>query len=131
MAPGLLAAAALWGALGVAVGALAAHALAGVVTPERLDTFATGVQYHLVHALAAALAASLAARAPGARVAAGLLLAGSVTFSGSLYALVATGAGWLGAVAPLGGAAMIAGWVTLAWAAARAVPAAADGSGRR
>jgi uncharacterized membrane protein YgdD (TMEM256/DUF423 family) len=40
-------------------------------------------------------------------------------FSGSLYALALTNAGWLGAVAPVGGAGMIAGWLCLAIGAAR------------
>lgn len=120
MASGLLTAAALWGALGVALGAFGAHALEDLVRPERLATFATGVQYHLVHALAAALAAAVAGQARAARLAAGLLLAGSLLFSGSLYALVATDLGFFGAVAPVGGAGMIAGWLLLAHAAWRA-----------
>ena len=32
-------------------------------------------------------------------------------FSGSLYALVLTGQRWLGAVTPIGGVALIAGWI--------------------
>ena len=116
-----LAVAAAWGALGVAVGAFGAHALAGSVTPERLVTFETAVRYQLLHALAAALAAVAAASYPGARTAAWLLLAGSLVFSGSLYALVATDLGGFGAVAPIGGALMIAGWLWLAWAAWRAL----------
>ncbi len=116
-----LAVAAAWGALGVAVGAFGAHALAGSVTPERLVTFETAVRYQLLHALAAALAAVAAASYPGARTAAWLLLAGSLVFSGSLYALVATDLGGFGAVAPIGGALMIAGWLWLARAGWRAL----------
>ena len=44
-----------------------------------------------------------------------LLLAGLILFSGSLYLLALTGAGWLGAITPLGGIASIAGWLTVAW----------------
>lgn len=123
MALNLLALAALWGALGVALGAFGAHALAGLVRPERLVTFATAVQYQLAHALAAGLAAAVADRVAGARPAAALLLAGSALFSGSLYALVATDVGTFGAIAPVGGAAMIAGWLALAWGAWRSSPA--------
>ena len=122
MAHGLLTAAALWGALGVAFGAFGAHALEDLVRPERLATFTTGVQYQLVHALAAAIAATVAAQIRGARLAGGLLLTGSLLFSGSLYALVATDLGLFGAVAPIGGAGMIAGWLVLAragWHAGR------------
>lgn len=119
IAPRLLALAALWGAVGVALGAFGAHALDGVVRPERLVTFETGVRYHLVHALAAGLAASLAGRVATAPLAAGLLLVGSAVFSGSLYALVATDLGLFGAIAPIGGTMLIAGWLALAWGAWR------------
>ena len=43
-----------------------------------------------------------------------LFVAGTVLFSGSLYALALTGVRWLGAITPLGGAAFLAGWVCLA-----------------
>ena len=119
IAPRLLALAALWGAVGVALGAFGAHALDGLVRPERLVTFETGVRYHLIHALAAALAASLAGRVATAPLAAGLLLVGSAVFAGSLYALVATDLGLFGAIAPLGGTLIIAGWLALAWGAWR------------
>jgi uncharacterized membrane protein YgdD (TMEM256/DUF423 family) len=42
-----------------------------------------------------------------------------VLFSGSLYALALSGQRALGAITPLGGAAFIAGWLALAWAASR------------
>jgi len=123
MAGRLLALAALWGAAGVALGAFGAHALEGQLRPERLATFETAVRYHLIHALAAGLAASLGSRVRGAPVAATLLLAGSAVFAGSLYALVATDVGTFGAIAPVGGAGMIAGWLALAWGAWRSSPA--------
>ena len=119
MAGRLLALAALWGAVGVALGAFGAHALDGLLRPERLATFETAVRYHLIHALAAGLAASLGGRVRGAALASTLLLAGSAVFAGSLYALVASDVGAFGAVAPLGGVAMIAGWLALAWGAWR------------
>ncbi|MGH7279583.1 MAG: DUF423 domain-containing protein, partial [Candidatus Rokuibacteriota bacterium] len=34
-----------------------------------------------------------------------------------LYVLTLTGQRWLGAVTPLGGAALLAGWLALGWAA--------------
>jgi len=119
MASRLLALSALWGAAGVALGAFGAHALDGLLRPERLATFETAVHYHLIHALAAGLAASLGTRVRGAPLAATLLLAGSAVFAGSLYALVATDIGAFGAVAPVGGTTMIAGWLALAWGAWR------------
>ena len=45
----------------------------------------------------------------------GLLLAGVVLFSGSLYALAISGVRILGAVTPFGGLAFIAAWVLLAY----------------
>ena len=122
----LLAIAALWGALGVALGAFGAHALEGALRPERLATFETAVRYQLLHALAAAVAALAAERAPASRHAATLLLVGSAVFSGSLYALVASDLGLFGAIAPVGGATMIAGWLVLAVAAWRAAERASS-----
>ena len=51
------------------------------------------------------------------RVVGGLLLAGTVLFSGSLYLLVATGIRALGWLTPFGGVAFMLGWLTVAWAA--------------
>jgi uncharacterized membrane protein YgdD (TMEM256/DUF423 family) len=115
----LVALGALAGALGVAAGAFGAHALADAVPPERLATFRTGATYHLAHALAAVLAGLAAAHGLGrpARAAGWLFLAGVVLFAGSLYALVLFDLPVLGAVAPLGGVALIAGWLALAFSA--------------
>lgn len=112
----LVAAAAVSGALAVALGAFGAHALDGAVAPERLATWGTGAAYHLAHSVAAVLAGVAALHRPEAARAGWLFLLGVALFSGSLYALVLTDVGALGAVAPLGGAAFIAGWGALAWA---------------
>jgi uncharacterized membrane protein YgdD (TMEM256/DUF423 family) len=53
------------------------------------------------------------------RAAGWLFIAGTLLFSGSLYALALTGTRSLGAVTPLGGLCFLAGWVTLAYAAAK------------
>ena len=55
----------------------------------------------------------------GATLACALFLTGIVLFSGSLYLLALTGVRAVGFVTPLGGAAFLAGWATLAWAALR------------
>ena len=102
---------ALLAAVTVALGAFGAHGLEGLVSEERLVTFETAVRYGMFHALGLLL---LAALGPRACRAAPLLLAGSLVFTVSLYLLVAGGPGWLGAVAPLGGALMISGWAYLA-----------------
>jgi len=94
----------------------------GSMEPERpadmLATYQTAVQYHFWHALGLLGLGALMARfedAPALAAVAWLLIAGLALFSGSLYLLALTGAEWLGAVTPLGGAALIAGWLWLVW----------------
>lgn len=97
---------------GVALGAFGAHGLRPRLTPEDLATFETGVRYQVYHALGLLAVAWIADRWPGGMVvlAARLLLLGTLIFSVSLYFLVITGPRWLGAVTPLGGVSLIAGW---------------------
>jgi len=110
---------ALSGFLSVAAGAFGAHALKRRLEPDLLAIFETGARYEMFHALALVLVGLLAARAPSATLtlAGWLFVAGTVLFSGSLYALALTGVRTLGAVTPLGGLAFLAGWLALAWAA--------------
>ncbi|HSB68598.1 MAG TPA: DUF423 domain-containing protein [Candidatus Methylomirabilis sp.] len=105
-------------ALGVAAGAFGAHILRTRVTPEMLAVFETGVRYQLIHALGLLGVAWAASRWPGAatRLAGWLFLGGTLLFSGSLYLLVLTGTLAFGAITPLGGLALIGGWLVLAWA---------------
>jgi uncharacterized membrane protein YgdD (TMEM256/DUF423 family) len=112
---------ALSAALAVAAGAFGAHGLRARLAPEMLAVFETGARYQLFHALGILAAAWASTRWPGgASAAAGwLFLAGTVLFSGSLYALALSGVRALGAVTPFGGVAFMAGWVALALAAAR------------
>jgi uncharacterized membrane protein YgdD (TMEM256/DUF423 family) len=106
----------------VAAGAFGAHGLRPRLAPEMLAVFETGARYQMYHALGLLAAGWAAARWPGtaAALAGWLFLAGTVVFSGSLYALALTGVRALGAVTPVGGVAFIAGWAALAWAALRA-----------
>ncbi len=110
---------ALAGAIGVALGAFAAHGLRGRLSPEMLAVFETGVRYHMYHALALLLTAAIMGRVTGRLiVAAGwLFTAGIVLFSGSLYLIATTGITILGAITPLGGVAFLLGWACLAIAA--------------
>jgi uncharacterized membrane protein YgdD (TMEM256/DUF423 family) len=108
-----LVAGALLAGLGVAFGAFGAHALKASLPPQALGWWQTGVQYQMWHALGLLLIGALPQARLGLPVA--LLGAGTILFSGSLYLMALTGARWLGAVTPLGGAAMIAGWALLAW----------------
>lgn len=108
--PRLVLAAAILGFLNVALGAFGAHALALAGKP--LDIWHTAVQYGLGHALAALLAALM-----GAPRAGWLFMFGAAVFSGSLYLLVLTDTPRLGAVTPLGGLGLLAGWGMLAYQA--------------
>lgn len=123
-------------ALAVAAGAFGAHALRARVEPRMLEIFETAARYQMYHALAlfavawltsrpmAGVAMGTVAGAPGAgvsfAVAAGwLFVAGTVLFSGSLYAMALTDMRALGAITPLGGLCFIVGWVCMAVAATR------------
>jgi uncharacterized membrane protein YgdD (TMEM256/DUF423 family) len=105
--------------VGVAAGAFGAHGLKNRLTPEMLATFEIGVRYQMYHALALMFVAWAQTRWPSPLTSAGgwLFVAGTLIFSGSLYVLSLTGARWLGAVTPLGGLALLAGWLCLAWVA--------------
>ncbi len=112
---------ALSGFVSVAAGAFGAHALTARLPADLLAVFDTGARYQLVHAVAIIAAAWATSRWPGggAGLAGWLFVAGTVLFSGSLYALALTGVRALGAITPIGGVAFLAGWLALAWAALR------------
>jgi uncharacterized membrane protein YgdD (TMEM256/DUF423 family) len=100
----------------VAGGAFGAHALRARLTPEYLAVFETAARYQMYHALGLLAVAWAITRWPGALPiwAGWLFVAGTVLFSGSLYVLALTGARWWGAITPLGGVALLAGWLCLA-----------------
>jgi uncharacterized membrane protein YgdD (TMEM256/DUF423 family) len=115
----LVAIGALLAAVGVAAGAFGAHGLEGLVSDSRLETFDTGVRYHLIHAVALVAIGSLVemwqVSSTRMLVAGHLLVVGVFIFSGSLYLLVLTDTPWLGAITPLGGVSLILGWCLFAW----------------
>jgi len=103
------------------LGALGAHALQGRLSPDRLHVYDTAVRYHFYHSLGL-LAIGLAVRAGAgslARWSAGLVLLGVVLFSGSLYVLCFGAPRAIGVVTPIGGLALIAGWLMFAVAMLR------------
>lgn len=114
------AAGALFGFLGVALGAFGAHALRDQIPADRLAVFQTGVQYQAMHALALLILGLAARESRAMRVAGWLFVAGVVVFSGSLYALALTGTRGFGAVTPFGGVALLAGWVAVLWSTGKA-----------
>ena len=113
-APLALKISAVFGALAVGLGAFGAHALKETLTQHgRMETWHTAVLYHLVHA-AVMLALALAREwrpQPWLCFATGILV-----FSGSLYLLCLTQIKILGAITPVGGGALLVGWLWLALA---------------
>ncbi|MFQ4146716.1 DUF423 domain-containing protein [Chlorogloeopsis sp. ULAP02] len=113
--------AAILGGLSVAAGAFASHALRERISERSLLIFETGARYQMYHALALLVVALLLSRIdspPPSLVASGwLFIIGIAIFSGSLYALSLTDVKYLGAITPIGGAAFLAGWCALAFAA--------------
>jgi uncharacterized membrane protein YgdD (TMEM256/DUF423 family) len=98
-------------AVAVLLGAFGAHGLKAHVSEADLEIWKTGVLYHAIHSLALVLFGLFQERrrtssAPGA-----LFLAGIVIFSLTLYGIGIGGPGWLGAITPIGGLALVAGWV--------------------
>ena len=117
-----LAVAALNGLISVAAGAFGAHGLREKVSARHLEVFETAARYQMYHAFALVVVAWLVQRGVGPPVSASgwCFLVGIVLFSGSLYALTLTGVDKLGAITPVGGLALIAGWALLAWSAIHA-----------
>ena len=98
---GFLIAGAVFGFLGVASGAFAAHALKGSLTPEAMDWLATASQYWLVHAVALVALSGWG------------IVAGGLAFSGSLAVLAIGGPRFLVWVTPLGGSLLLLSWLLL------------------
>jgi uncharacterized membrane protein YgdD (TMEM256/DUF423 family) len=107
----LLVLAALSGAIAVMAGAYGAHGATG----QAAEWLRTGAQYQLVHAVAVF---AVATRRSGA-VSGWLFVAGGALFAGTLYAMAFGAPRWFGAITPIGGLALIAGWVVLAVGAMR------------
>jgi uncharacterized membrane protein YgdD (TMEM256/DUF423 family) len=111
-------AAALAALAAVALGAFGAHGLKNQLNEAEMAIYRTAVDYHMWHALGLGLIGLLAERYPGSRClawAGGLMLAGIVIFSGSLYLLSISGLRWLGMITPIGGLSFMAAWGLTAW----------------
>ncbi len=108
-----LIAAALLGASAVALGAFGAHGLKAQLSAEQLSLWQTAVQYQLYHSAALLALALHAITARPARQTAYAWLLGSLVFSGSLYAMALGAPKGLGALTPVGGLALLLGWLNL------------------
>jgi uncharacterized membrane protein YgdD (TMEM256/DUF423 family) len=102
--------------IAVALGAFGAHGLKDMVEPDRIGVWEKAVRYQMLHAVALMIVAVAANHlaAKTLKRASVLFQVGILLFSGSLYLLVLLDVPALGAVTPLGGIAMIAGWIVLA-----------------
>jgi uncharacterized membrane protein YgdD (TMEM256/DUF423 family) len=100
-------------------GAFGAHGLRGRLDAYSMGVYEKAVFYQIVHALGM-LIVPLFTRAgvlteSAAAWVCGLLLAGILIFSGSLYVLALTGIRTFGAITPVGGLSFIAAWFLLAF----------------
>lgn len=126
----MLAISALLGVTAVALGAFGAHGLRSAIVDAIVDPIDAGdrvrwweaaASYHLAHALASGLAAwAHDRRASRAAIASAMLfVVGTLVFAGSLYAMALGAPRWFGAITPIGGLSLMAGWIALAIAALR------------
>jgi len=117
----------VWGAVlaaaAVVMGAFGAHGMQDYLAQfengaRRMDVWKTAAHYHIVHAVGLILIGVTPSAKPKLiNIAAWLLILGITIFSGLLYTYSYTDIRILGAFVPIGGVAMIAGWITLAVAA--------------
>jgi uncharacterized membrane protein YgdD (TMEM256/DUF423 family) len=103
--------ASIMGALGVALGAFGAHGLKQILTPQLLETYKTGIFYHLIHSvvlLAISLNSKLNLTFPFY-----FILCGIILFSFSLYVYAISGITTFAMVTPIGGFSLIIGWLLI------------------
>jgi uncharacterized membrane protein YgdD (TMEM256/DUF423 family) len=121
----------LWGIafalVAVILGAFGAHALKAVLSPEKLQSFETGVRYQFIHAIALILLALYSQQnasqfelVKGIGYSAHFFIVGCFLFAGSIYGLAVLSlfdSKWsmiLGPITPLGGLSFMFGWAS--WA---------------
>ena len=102
---------AIMGALAVILGAFGAHGLKNILTPELLETYKTGILYHLIHAVVLLVLALNTKQ--NLSIPFYLILIGIILFSFSLYIYAITEITFFAMITPLGGICLIAGWVSL------------------
>ena len=100
--------------LAVGLGAFGAHGLKAILSPESLQAYKTGVDYHFVHALGLLAIGILYKDFPGVIMPGWIMFNGIILFSGSLYLLSITGIKALGMITPLGGLCFLVAWAWLA-----------------
>lgn len=119
MKPNFVSVGAACAALGVCFGAFGAHGLKDVLGSAQLGWWETATRYWLIGALGIALFGLFQAKRATSAAPGWLLLLGSTLFAGSLYALALGAPRGVGAITPLGGIGLIAGFASFAWVARR------------
>lgn len=104
-------------ALAVMLGAFGAHGLKARASIEQLNWWTTATDYFFYHALGLLSLAIIAKVVPQLPIKVSFILiqCGILFFCGSLYIMALGLPRILGAITPIGGALMIAGWLILAW----------------
>ena len=106
-------------AIAVALGAFGAHGIKSVVNAQQLEWWHTATLYLFIHALGLLLVGLLIRLNIATQTTAWLLQVGIIIFAGSLFAMTLGAPRWFGAITPIGGVLMIAGWAWLAVTAFR------------
>lgn len=106
-------------AIAVALGAFGAHSIKSLVSPQQLEWWHTATLYLFIHAIGLLVVGLLIRLNYTTQLTAWLLQIGVIIFAGSLFAMTLGAPRWFGAITPIGGVLMIAGWVWLAVTAFR------------
>lgn len=101
-------------AIAVGLGAFGAHGLKNIASAEQLAWWHTATLYLLVHAIGILIVGLLTRLNYATQTSAWLLQVGVIIFAGSLYLMALGAPRWFGAITPIGGVLMIAGWLWLA-----------------
>jgi uncharacterized membrane protein YgdD (TMEM256/DUF423 family) len=104
-------AAAALGAAAVLLGAFGAHALRGHLDENALSIWNTAMEFQFWHALAVFAVAGFASADPRWPRASWIMIAGTLVFCASLYALALGAPNWVGAFTPFGGVMLVIGWI--------------------
>ena len=109
-------------AVAVALGAFGAHGIKSMVNAQQLAWWHTATLYLFIHALGLLMVGLLIRLNYATQTTAWLLQIGVIIFAGSLFAMTLGVPRWFGAITPIGGILMIAGWTWLAVTAFRIKP---------
>ena len=107
-------------AIAVALGAFGAHGIKSMVNAQQLAWWHTATLYLFIHALGLLIVGLLIRLRYTTQTTAWLLQIGVIIFAGSLFAMTLGAPRWFGAITPIGGVLMIAGWMWLAISTFRA-----------